>query len=542
MRRAITSCLARSATATLAALLVASATPCQDSSAPNSKTQQPNDPAKKFFQSAPVLRITISLTPEHRQSLRDTPREYVEATIAIDGYKQDWPKVGVKLKGAAGSFREIDERPGFTINLGKFGSTERLHGLKRFHLNNGAQDRSCLSEWLGGEVFTAAGYPAPRVAHAIVTLDGDLLGLYVLRESFDKRFLLRTIGKTNGSLYDGGFCQDVDRNLEKDSGDGPDDHSDLRRLLNACMTLGPDHTTKLASALDIDAFIDFMALEAMLAHWDGYSQNRNNFRLWCSKELGKSMFFPHGMDQLFGRSDASILGHPSAIEANAVQQHPQWRKRYRARLKALLPLLKNRTLNNKIKARATRIQKALKRVDADLARKHDASVRSLMDKVSKRYRYLQKQVREPEPMPLAFKRGQPVKLDDWNTAGETRNIELKKRSFAGTSSLYIGCKSRGEEERRGAYRTTVLLSTGKYRLSAMARCSGVEALAGNKGGMRLMAGKTKGVRVLGDSKWTEVSCDFEVTDFRSNMELRLELRARDGKAWFKASSLLLHQL
>jgi hypothetical protein len=537
MRLAPKICSVRAATLALVGLLAAAALPGQQK-----PPQKPADPAKKFFKGAPVLRVAITLTAENRQMLRNRPREYVPATIVLDGDKSGWPKVGVKLKGAAGSFRKVDERPGFTINLGKFGGAERLHGLKRFHLNNGAQDGSCLSEWLGGEVFTAAGYPAPRVGHAIVTLDGELLGLYVLRESFDKRFLLRTVGKTNGSLYDGGFCQDIDRSLEKDSGDGPDDHSDLQRLLEACADLGPKSTAKLASAIDIDAFIDFMAIEAMLAHWDGYSESRNNFRLWCSQDLGKSQFFPHGMDQLFDRADASILKHPSAIVANAVQQHPQWRKRYRARLKALLPLFKSRTLNKKIKTRAGKVQKVLKRVDADLARKHDDAVRQLMSKVSSRYRHLQKQVREPEPEPLAFKKGRPIKLDDWNTAGETSDIELKKRSFAGTASLYIACTSRGQKERRGAYRVSALLATGKYRVTAMARCQGVEGLPGNKGGVRLLAGKTKGTPLLGDCKWTEVSCEFEVTKFRSNVELRLELRALDGKAWFKTNSLLLHRL
>lgn len=87
-----------------------------------------------------------------------------------------------------------------------------------------------------------------------------------------------------------------------------------------------------------------------------------------------------------------------------------------------------------------------------------------------------------------------------------------------------------------------MLATGQYRVTAMARCQDVEGLPGNQGGVRLLAGKTKGTALLGDRKWTEVSCEFEVTKFRSNVELRLELRALDGKAWFKTSSLLLHRL
>lgn len=506
------------------------------------KPPAPSDPAKKFFASGPIVQVAITLQPSDRQTLRDKPREYVQATITLEGESKAWTNVGIKLKGAAGSFRKIDERPGFTIHLGKFGGTERLHGLKRFHLNNGVQDASRLCEWLGCEIFTKAGYPAPRVAHARVTLDGEDLGLYVLREAFDRQFLLRTIGNANGSLYDGGFCQDIDRNLEKDSGDGPDDHSDLARLRAACANADPDHPTKLLGALNVDAFIDFMALEAMIAHWDGYSQNRNNFRLWCSAELGSSMFFPHGMDQLFDRTSESVLKHPAAIVANAVQQNPIWRKRYRERLKALLPLFKSNSLNKKIKAHASKLQKELKRTDDKAARDYEDAVRNLMNKVDERYRNLQKQVREPEPEPLRFRSDQGHKLEDWNAAGETSHVDLKKRSYGGAASLHIACRSRGEEERRGAYRTTVLLSAGKYLLSAMVRCDDLEALADGTGGVRLMAGKNASQSLLGNQKWTELNCEFEVQEFRLPVELRLELRGRDGKAWFRCSSLQLQRL
>lgn len=496
------------------------------------------DPARKFWASRPILEVAITLSPDNRQRLRDRPREYVEATIAIDGDKKGWPKVGVKLKGAAGSFRKIDDRPGFTVNLGKFGSQERLNGLKRFHLNNGRQDDSRLCEWLAHEIFTSAGYPAPRVGHAIVTLDGELLGLYVLREGFDKQFLMRVLGETNGCLYDGGFCQDIDRSLERDSGDGPRDHSDLVKLRDACKEMNEGKTLKLESMMNIDAFIDFMALEAMVGHWDGYCQNRNNFRLWLSSDLGESMFFPHGMDQLFDKAHASVLEHPSAIVADCVQQHPRWRELYRKRLKQLLPKLKYRTLNKKIKAQGARMERALKKYDKAKARDLARAVQDLMGKVTARYKHLEKQVRAPEPKPLAFKGGRPIKLDDWNPSGETDHIELKKRTTGGTS-LHIACKSKGTTERRGAYRKTVLLKRGRYRLSGMVRTDGVEQLDGGEGGVRIMADENASTVVAGDTKWSELTCDFEVTKLSGNVKLRLELRGRDGKAWFRLSSLKL---
>ena len=92
---------------------------------------------------------------------------------------------------------------------------------------------------------------------------------------------------------------------------------------------------------------------------------------------------------------------------------------------------------------------------------------------------------------------------------------------------------------RGAYRTTVLLARGKYRLAATVRSDDLEALARGAGGVRLMAGDKAGRALLGDNKWTQLSCDFEVSKMQENVELRLELRGRDGKAWFRISSLQL---
>ncbi|MCA8966221.1 MAG: CotH kinase family protein, partial [Planctomycetes bacterium] len=157
------------------------------------------DPAREFFAAGGLVRAELTLAPEDREHLRQQPREYVRATLRIDG-GEAWADVGVKLKGSAGSFRKVDDGPGFTVNLGKFGNAARFHGLRRFHLNNGAQDDSRLCEWLGNEVFTAAGYPAPRVSHAHVFLDGVELGLYVLREAFDEQFVQRVFGDAPGNL------------------------------------------------------------------------------------------------------------------------------------------------------------------------------------------------------------------------------------------------------------------------------------------------------------------------------------------------------
>ncbi|MFO1077521.1 MAG: CotH kinase family protein [Planctomycetota bacterium] len=504
------------------------------------------DPARAFFARPSVTEVRIDLTPEARQALRDRPREYAAAALRIDGEKAAPPGAGVKLKGAAGSFQKIDEHPGFTVNLGKFGGAAMLHGLKRFHLNNCAQDPSLLCEWLGNMIFAAAGYPAPRVAHAHVWLDGQDLGLYVLREGLDRQFLVRSFGDAHGNLYDGGFCQDIDSDLEKDAGDGPDDHEDLHRLRELCRGFDAERTTRLERAVDVPAFVDFMALEAMVGHWDGYCQNRNNFRLWLPTAPGAAKFLPHGMDQIFGDAEAAVLDHPPALVASAVAQTPAWRKLYRDRLAQLLPLFAPAKWRTPLAARAAMLEKELARTDKARAAEFATAAADLAARVEARHRFLQKAVRASEPEAIAFRGDEAVRLTKWNAAGETDGIALKKRSFQDTPALQLAIDGRGADARLGSFRTTVLLRKGRYQLTGSARCAGVEGLRNDDGslhgGVRLAVGDGASEKLYGDRDWTALACEFEVAEFQRVVELRLELKAHAGTAWFRVDSLRLRRL
>ncbi|MBL8726377.1 MAG: CotH kinase family protein [Planctomycetes bacterium] len=501
------------------------------------------DPAREFFARGDVVKVELTLPPASRQALRDKPREYTAAALRIDG-KLSWAQVGVKLKGAAGSFQPIDERPGFTVHLGKFGASERFHGLLRFHLNNGVQDDSRLCEWLGHDLFTAAGHPAPRTGHAHLWLDGVDMGLYVLREGFDKQFLLRVFGTDAGNLYDGGFCQDLDADLEKDAGNGPADHSDLRRLRELCTGFDAERTARFEQAVDVEALLDFCALEAMVGHWDGYSQNRNNYRLWIGQAPGRARFLPHGMDQLFGDAEASILRHPPALAAGAVMQVPAWRKRYRERLRQLLPLFAPARLQPKVTAQAAKLRKEL---SGDAATAFQGAVQDLLGRLEARYRSLQQQVAAPEPKPLPFPGGRPVALRQWHPAAETDHLDLKKRSFEGVTALSLFSRQRGSEPLQGAWRTMLLLGKGRYRLLATGRSEGVEAPPKGDdgqptGGVRLAVGDARSERLFGNQGWTKLACEFGIDAFQADVELRLELKAMQGKAWFRFDSLVLEKL
>src|SRR5262249_7388215 len=158
------------------------------------------DPIDPFFTNGPIPHLRIEIRGTNLTELQRNNRAYTRAVV----WEGDtmYPDVGLHLKGAAGSFRSLDDRPALTLKFDKFREHQRFHGLDKIHLNNSVQDSSYMTEILCGELFRAAGVPTPRGTHARVRLNGRDLGFYVLKEGFDKMFLRRYFKNPNGNLYD----------------------------------------------------------------------------------------------------------------------------------------------------------------------------------------------------------------------------------------------------------------------------------------------------------------------------------------------------
>ena len=194
---------------------------------PENRPARKPDASDAFFDKGTIPELKIQISERELEKLKAENRKYVRCTIIENG-KTTYKNVAIKLKGAAGSFREFDDRPALTLNAGKFYKGQLFHDMGKFHLNNSVQDETYIHEWLCEELFRQTGVPATRVTHARVWLNDRDVGLYVLKEGFDRAFLKRHFENPNGNLYDGGFVQDIDQELEKDEGDGPDDLSDKR--------------------------------------------------------------------------------------------------------------------------------------------------------------------------------------------------------------------------------------------------------------------------------------------------------------------------
>ena len=350
-------------------------------------------PGAALFTNVSVRRIRIELAPPALATLRQQSRGDVRATVRDEA--ATYREVALHLKGSTGSFRGLDDKPALTLTFDGFTPGQRFHGLRKIHLNNSVEDPAYLNEWLGGELFRAAGVPAPRVAWALVELNGRKLGLYVLKEGFTEDFLGLHFRAPTGNLYDTGPGHDVTEAMRRSSGTGPKDRADLQAL--AAAALEPNRAErwrKLQAVLDVDRFVSFLAMEIMVCHRDGYSLAKNNFRIYHDADSGKIIFFPHGMDQLFGRPDALLQPHLAGVVAQAVMDTPEGHRLYRARVGELLTnVFQPAVLTNRVRSVVRQIRPALGGA-AGRELEHEAEL--LQQRIVQRAASLAKQLAEPE--------------------------------------------------------------------------------------------------------------------------------------------------
>lgn len=497
---------------------------------------EPLIPGADLFSTGLVRQIRIVIPAAGLATLRHDSRGFVRATVAEGGRVYD--SVGIHLKGSTGSFRGLDDKPGFTLSFARFNSGQRFHGLRKIHLNNSVEDESYLNEWLGSEVFHAAGVPAPRVAWAGVQLNGRKLGLYVLKEGFTEDFLGLHFTRTHGNLYDTGPGYDVTDGMERDSGDGPEDRSDLKALAGAA--LEPDLTNRwqrLERVLDTDRFLSFMVAEVIIGHRDGYCLARNNFRIYHDPEIDRIIFLPHGMDNLFGLPDAPWRPHMAGLVARAVLETPEGRRRYRERFGLLLTnAFKVQVLTNRVNQLVAQIRPALDAASArDLAREAAA----VGGRMAHRRTELERQLSEPELAPLPFQNG-IARLSGWRAVDEPAPGRMEKgKGSDGRAALVI--RARGDTS--ASWRCKVLLERGRYRFEGRVAITGVKPMAAGRNhgaGLRLSGhAPPQPYHLVGDSVGEQLRYDFEVALATEEVELVCELRAQAGEALFDLESLRL---
>jgi hypothetical protein len=507
----------------------------------------------------PVPNLRIEIPPEgvetlrrYHQVWRQTRPERIDVRATVreaDG--RTYSDVAVHLKGSF-SFQPFDAKPSLTLNFDKFVPGRRFHGLTKIHLNNAVQDSTALCEQFARELYKEQGIIAPRATPALLHLNGRDFGLCVLVEGANKSFLRRNFGAAaaKGNLYDGGSGGDVTKDLGVVAGEHPDDRSDLQALVDAAKEVDPARRlAALEKVLDVDEFIAFAAIEALLVHWDGYAMGCNNYHVFHDAARDKLVFLPHGMDQLYGTSSTPSLSLTPVFRgtvAKALFAIPEAREKY---LKKIDELSKKPFAVETLHAHVDRLaRRLLAALSPDQRPAVEDAVLNLKMGITQRAASIAQQLKAPPKSMRFAKEGVPVqvvaawrfKSDSTYTARATR-ARLDRKEIMGVTGNDPGERT-GTAAAGGTWRAGVLLEAGHYEFTGLARTRGATADPQGPavGAMLRISGETRtDFLTTANDDWKTLTYSFDVTGLEQ-VELVCEFRGPAGAVCeFDTASLAL---
>jgi spore coat protein H len=251
---------------------------------------------------------------------------------ALESGGETFGDVGLRYKGNASYLAAQNQmRRNLKVKTDLFGKAPGLHGEKTLNFNAGALDPTRIRESLSYAVFRAAGVPAPRTAFAEVTLTvpglfrRELLGLYTLVEQVNKSFaeeflpgrtglLLKPEGLTGGFTYYGEDWASYIRYYRPEREATPAEAARVVGLARLVAQAGDaSFRREIGAYLDVENFLRYLAVNALLVNFDSFLNGRHNFMLYLDPDSNRIMFLPWDQDLSLGSFGGGRGGNPGSI-------------------------------------------------------------------------------------------------------------------------------------------------------------------------------------------------------------------------------------
>lgn len=259
-----------------------------DGETPDAETDVTVGPPENLFVLGPPVAVELLVDNAGLASLQETPSAWVPATATIHGWSlgesstaaPQGIQVEVRLGGEFGGARPLTEKAYFVLRF-----SESFAGLQGINLNNNVRNRAQVRAQITYAMARSFGVPAPRATWAWVTVNGAVYGLYGLEEDYvDSAFTdawwpeAETEMYRTGTEY-GDLVPWQSEELVKLTGKDLQDRSALDDLVAALEIIEdevvePELFEALAAHFDMDAYIDFAALEIYVAHTEGSAIGR----------------------------------------------------------------------------------------------------------------------------------------------------------------------------------------------------------------------------------------------------------------------------
>lgn len=234
---------------------------------------------------------------------------WVTSTIEFEG--QTWSNVGIRYKGNSSlrsSWNSGSLNLPFKLDFDQFEDTypeinnQRFYGFKQLSLNNNFGDSSYMREIVAYDLLEEAGLVSANTALYEIILDygeGPVnLGLYTVVELVDDTVVKRYFGDDKGNIYKPsgeaatlaeGTYEQIPDSFDKENNDTEADWSDIEALYTLLhsdlRTTDPAAwRAELESRFNVDSYLKWLALSAIIEHWDTYGGMAHNYYLYHNPE------------------------------------------------------------------------------------------------------------------------------------------------------------------------------------------------------------------------------------------------------------------
>jgi spore coat protein CotH len=307
--------------------------------------------ADELFDNQLLQRIDLTINSRDWEKLKANfqDNDYYTVTIAWRG--QTMRNAWARSRGLGS---RSGTKPGLRVDFNRNAAGEQSWlGLKSLVLDNLTQDASCMHELLATKFFERMGLPAPREAFAQLFVNNKFAGLYAVVEPIDKRFLARVFGGEEGKIENDGYLYEYKwKYTYQFNYLGPElesyqeifeakthEHESMAALYNPIRLMVREinearddlFLANVAVYLDLPLFMKHVAIQNLLAEWDGLVgyAGLNNFYLYRFEKKTLSQFLLWDADNTFHAIDFPILAeHDQNVLMRRAMSLPTLRSAY----------------------------------------------------------------------------------------------------------------------------------------------------------------------------------------------------------------------
>jgi hypothetical protein len=288
----------------------------------------PSFTSEVLFDEDQLPKFYLEISDDSLRSLANDPYEYTEATVTWEGRR--FGPIGIRTKGE-NSWRPFRLKSSFKLDFNRYdNSPDRIGELKGLTFNAMNEDYSMMHERVAYKIYRDAGVPGARAHHALIYVNDEFYGLFIMIDSIDDIFLARWFEDSTGPMWeqhDGDLTNDyVQNNTYFQHESGEDDRTSLQGLADALEGSGPAALAEAGNYLSWDGFYRYWAASSVAMNFDAYPFRfaGDDCHLYFDPTSERLIYIPHGTDETF-YSDDDFEGRANGHIAAKCREDPTCR-------------------------------------------------------------------------------------------------------------------------------------------------------------------------------------------------------------------------